>query len=130
MLTRLKREEKRLAGEVASLIDDDPLWAKPTRHSASSRAWLTAPFARLLAEAPEIGIVSNKVIAEMVGLSPFANDSGKREDLSYSGRSRRAAWHSLYHCPARRQVRSSSRSSRQRLQKAGKTKMVIRMALA
>ena len=35
--------------------------------------------ARLLAELPEIGTLSNKAIAKLAGLAPIANDSGKRK---------------------------------------------------
>ena len=34
--------------------------------------------ARLMAELPEIGTLSNKAVAKLAGLAPIANDSGKR----------------------------------------------------
>ena len=131
VLTCLKREEKRLAGEVASLIDDDPLWAKLDKTFRFFKGLADRTVVRLLAEVPEIGIVSNKAIAKLVGLAPFANDSGKREGPR-NIRGGRAGPRGILFIIARHVARYDPhlRAFAERLQKAGKTKMVMRMALA
>jgi transposase len=131
VLTCLKREEKRLAGEVASLIDDDPLWARLDMTFRVFKGLADRTVARLLAEVPEIGIVSNKAIAKLVGLSPFANDSGKREGPR-NIRGGRTGPRGILFIVARHVARYDPhlQAFAERLQKAGKTKMVIRMALA
>jgi transposase len=35
--------------------------------------------ARLMAEMPEIGTLSNKTISKLAGVAPLANDSGKHQ---------------------------------------------------
>jgi transposase len=44
--------------------------------------------ARLHAELPEIGLLSNKAIAKLAGLAPIANDSGKRKGKRSTRRGR------------------------------------------
>ena len=131
VLTCLKREEKRLAGEIASLIDDDPLWAKLDETFRFFKGLADRTVARLLAEVPEIGIVSNKAIAKLVGLSPIANDSGKREGHR-NIRGGRAGPRGILFIIARHVARYDPHlgAFAERLQQAGKPKMVIRMALA
>jgi transposase len=131
VLACLKREEKRLAGEVASLIDDDPLWAKLDETFRVFKGLAGRTVARLLAEVPEIGLISNKAIAKLVGLSPIANDSGKREGHR-SIRGGRAGPRGILFLIARLVAKHDPHleAFTERLQKAGKPKMVIRMALA
>ena len=77
VIALLKRQTATLAGEIASLIDDDPLWS---RLDAALRIKGVADrtVARLLAELPELGVYSNKAVAKLAGLAPIANDSGAR----------------------------------------------------
>ncbi|RWX57887.1 IS110 family transposase, partial [Mesorhizobium sp. M4B.F.Ca.ET.089.01.1.1] len=78
VIALLVRQSRRLEGEIASLIDDDPLWACLDRAFRSLKGIASRSVARLMAELPEIGILSNKAIAKLAGLAPIANDSGKR----------------------------------------------------
>lgn len=78
VIALLKRQSRRLEGEIASLIDDDPLWACLDQAFRSLKGVASRTVARLMAELPEIGILSNKAIAKLAGLAPIANDSGKR----------------------------------------------------
>ena len=75
----LKRQQRRIEGEIASLIDDDPLWARLNEAFREIKGVASRTVARLMAEVPEIGLLSNKAIAKLVGLAPIANDSGKRQ---------------------------------------------------
>src|SRR5262249_439856 len=130
VIALLKRQSRKLEGEIASMIDDDPLWARlaQTWRPAKGVAGRTAgkPHAKL----PEIGSYYNKSIAKLVGLAPIANDSGK-----YKGKRRvrggRAGVRSILFLIARTAARydKSLADFRDRLLAAGKEKMVVRVAL-
>ena len=84
-----------------------------------------------MAEVPEIGILSNKAIAKLAGLAPIANDSGKRSGRR-PVRGGRSGPRTILFVIARMVARYDPHLAafHQRLQAAGKEKMVIRIALA
>ena len=127
----LKRQQRQLEGEVASLIDDDPLWACLDEAFRSLKGVASRTVARLMAELPEIGLLSNKAIAKLAGLAPIANDSGKRNGRR-SIRGGRAGPRAILFLVARGVARYDPHLAafHQRLQQTGKPKMVIRIALA
>jgi transposase len=127
----LKVQQRRLEGDIASLIDDDPLWARLAESFRSLKGVAGRTVARLMAELPEIGIVSNKAIAKLAGLAPIANDSGRRTGHR-PVRGGRAGPRSVLFLVARLVARYDPHLAafHQRLQAAGKEKMVIRIALA
>lgn len=127
----LKREIRGLEGEIASLIDDDPLWARLDAAFRSVKGVADRTVARLMAQLPEIGQVSNKAIAKLAGLAPIADDSGKRKGKR-SIRGGRAGPRSVLFLVAAIAARHDSHlaSFLQRLRAAGKPKMVVRIALA
>jgi transposase len=131
VIALLKRQQRHLEGEIASLIDDDPLWARLDQVFRSLKGVASRTVARLLAEVPEIGILSNKAITKLVGLAPIADDSGKRNGRR-SVRGGRAGPRSILFLIARLVARYDPHFAafHQRLQQAGKAKMVIRIALA
>lgn len=131
VIVLLKRQQRRLEGEIASLIDDDPLWARLDQAFRSLKGVASRTVARLLAELPEIGILDNKAIAKLAGLAPIANDSGKRSGRR-PVRGGRAGPRSILFVVARLVARFDPHFAafHQRLQQAGKPKMVIRIALA
>jgi transposase len=131
VIALLKRQQRSLEGEIASLIDDDPLWAHLNEAFRSLKGVASRTVARLLAEVPEIGILSNKAITKLVGLAPIANDSGKRNGRR-PVRGGRAGPRSILFLIARLVARYDPHFAafHQRLQQAGKEKMVIRIALA
>jgi transposase len=126
-----KRQQRSLEGEVGSLIGDDPLWACLDQAFRSLKGVASRTVARLLAEVPEIGILSNKAITKLVGLAPIANDSGKRNGRR-PVRGGRAGPRSVLFLVARLVARYDPHFAafQHRLQEAGKEKMVIRIALA
>jgi transposase len=131
VIALLKRQRRRLEGEIASLIDDDPLWARLDQAFRSLKGVAARTVARLMAELPEIGVLSNKAIAKLAGLAPIANDSGKRTGRR-PVRGGRAGPRSVLFLIARMVARYDPHlgAFHQRLQAAGKEKMVIRIALA
>ena len=131
VIALLKRQSRRLEGEIASMIDDDPLWARLAETWRAVKGVAGRTVARLMAELPEIGTYSNKAIAKLVGVAPIANDSGKRKGRRpvRGGRSSVRSILFLVAAIAARYDQSLS-EFRARLVAAGKEKMVIRIALA
>lgn len=131
VIALLKRQSRSLEGEIASMIDDDPLWAKLAETWREVKGVAGRTVARLHAELPEIGLLSNRAIAKLAGLAPIANDSGKRKGKRPT-RGGRAGVRSILFLVAATAARydQSLGEFRDRLLKAGKEKMVIRIALA
>lgn len=131
VIALLRKEAHRFEGEIASLIDDDPLWRNLAQTFRSIKGVAGRTVACLLAELPEIGTCSNKAIAKLAGLAPLADDSGQR-----SGRRRirggRAGVRSILFLVARIAARfdPSLADFHKRLLAAGKPKLVARIALA
>ena len=131
VIALLKRQSRTLEGEIASMIDDDPLWAQLAEAWRSVKGVAGRTVARLMADLPEIGTYSNKAIAKLVGVAPIANDSGKRRGKR-PVRGGRSSVRSILFLVAEIASRydNSLAEFRARLAAAGKEKMVIRIALA
>lgn len=131
VIALLKRQARRLEGEIASMIDDDPLWAKLNEAFRAIKGVASRTVARLMAELPEIGIYSNKAIAKLAGLAPLANDSGNRKGQR-SIRGGRSGVRSILFLVAdiARRYDDSLADFHRRLTAAGKAKMTVRIALA
>ncbi len=131
VIALFKRQSRKLEGEIASMIDDDPLWAHLAESWRPVKGVAGRTVARLMAEVPEIGIYSNKAVAKFVGLAPLADDSGKRKGKR-SIRGGRASVRSILFLVARMAAMydKSLAAFRDRLLAAGKHKMAVRIALA
>jgi len=131
VIVLLKRQSRTLEGEIASTIDDDPLWAQLAEAWRSVKGVAGRTVARLMADLPEIGTYSNKAVAKLAGLAPIANDSGKRRGKR-PVRGGRSSVRSILFLVAEIASRydNSLAEFRARLVAAGKEKMVIRIALA
>jgi transposase len=131
VIALLKRQSRTLEGEIASMIDDDPLWAHLAQAWRSVKGVAGRTVARLMADLPEIGTYSNKAIAKLVGVAPIANDSGKRRGKR-PVRGGRSSVRSILFLVAEIASRydKSLAEFRARLVAASKEKMVIRIALA
>jgi transposase len=131
IIALLKRQSRKLEGEIASMIDDDPLWSQLVEAWRPVKGVADRTVARLMADLPEIGTYSNKAIAKLVGVAPIANDSGKRKGKR-PVRGGRASVRSILFLVAAIASRydKSLADFHARLSAAGKPKMVIRIALA
>jgi transposase len=131
VIALLKRQSRTLEGEIGSMINDDPLWARLSDTFRSMKGVADRTVAWLMADLPEIGTYSNKAIAKLVGVAPIANDSGKRRGKR-PVRGGRAGVRSILFLVAAIAARydQSLREFRNRLVAAGKEKMVVRIALA
>jgi transposase len=131
VIALLKRQSRTLEGEIGSMIDDDPLWARLSDTFRSIKGVADRTVAWLMADLPEIGTYSNKAIAKLVGVAPIANDSGKRRGKR-PVRGGRAGVRSILFLVAAIAARydQNLREFRNRLVAAGKEKMIVRIALA
>ncbi len=131
VIALLVRQSRRLEGEIASMIDDDPLWAGLDKAFRSIKGVASRTVARLMAELPEIGHISNKAIVKLAGLAPIANDSGKKSGPRPVRGGRKGPRGILFLIAAiAARYDPHLGAFQQRLQAAGKAKMVIRIALA
>jgi transposase len=127
----LKRQARQIEGEIASMIDDDPLWAKLAEAFSSIKGVALRTMATVLAQLPEIGLISNKQISKLAGLAPLADDSGKRKGQRHIRDGREGVRTILFVISwIARQYDASLDEFYQRLIAAGKPKMVARIALA
>lgn len=131
VIALLKRQSRRLEGEIASMISDDPLWAKLDEAFRTIKGVASRTVARLMAEMPEIGIYSNKAISKLAGLAPLADDSGNRSGKR-SVRGGRSGVRSILFLVAdiARRYDENLADFHRRLTAAGKPKMTVRIALA
>jgi transposase len=131
ILDLLKQQIEDLAGQIAALIDQDPLWKKLDASFRSIRGVADRTVARLFAELPEIGALSNKTVSKLAGVAPLANDSGKHQGKR-SVRGGRAPVREILFIVASVVGRYDPDfvAFRQRLADAGKPPKVIRIALA
>lgn len=131
VIALLKRQSKSLEGEIASMIDDDPLWAKLAETFRSIKGVAGRTVARLMADLPEIGVFDNKAVSKLVGLAPLADDSGRRSGQRHI-RGGRASVRSILFLVAEiaRRYDEGLAALHRRLTEAGKKKMVVRVALA
>ena len=111
-------------------IAEDPLWQHLDRAFRSVKGVADRTVARLMAEMPEIGTLSNKAISKLAGVAPLARDSGKHQGKR--GCRRTAAVHARSFVVASvvGRYEPDFMAFQQRLRAAGKPPKVIRIALA
>jgi transposase len=131
LIAVLKKQNKSLSTEIAALIDVDPLWSAIDKTLRSVKGVADRTVATLMAELPELGVISNKAISKLAGLAPIADDSGRRKGIRRT-KGGRAHVRSILFLVAdiARKYDQSLTAFRQRLIDQGKPKMVIRIALA
>jgi transposase len=131
LIAVLKKQSKFLSVEIANLINADPLWAAIDATLRSVKGVADRTVATLMAELPEIGLISNKAISKLAGLAPLADDSGKRQGIRRTKGGRTHVRSILFLvADIARKYDQSLTAFRQRLIDQGKPKMVIRIALA
>jgi transposase len=131
LLVFLNQQIRTLEKAIARLIGSDPIWQKLDQSFRSIKGVADRTVARLMAELPEIGTLSNKKISKLAGLAPLADDSGKSKGKRriYGGRHGiRDILYIVVTCVSRHNADFSAFQAR--LMQAGKAKKVIRIALA
>ena len=79
LLAMLARQIGDLEKRIAALLDKDPLWRELNQAFRTIKGVADRTVARIMAEMPEIGVLSNKTISKLAGVAPLANDSGKHQ---------------------------------------------------
>jgi transposase len=125
------RQSRKIAQMIAERVEKDPVWKAFSDTIRSVKGLADRTVGYLLADLPELGTLSNKAIVKLVGLAPIANDSGKRSGKRRT-RGGRAAVRSVLFLVAdiARRYDPTLQAFRDKLSKAGKPKMVVRIALA
>lgn len=131
MLTFLAEQIEELEQAIATLIDSDPLWRDLNQAFRTIKGVADRTVARLMAEMPEIGTLSNKTISKLAGLAPLANDSGKHQGKRMVRGGRSAIRDILFivgSVVARHEP--DFKAFEQRLRAVGKPPKVVRIAVA
>jgi transposase len=131
ILSLLASQIRTLENEIAQRIAIDPVWQQLDQAFRSIKGVADRTVARLLAEMPEIGTLSNKAISKLAGLAPLARDSGKIQGKRpvRGGRTNVRAILFVVASVVRRYYADFAAFDR-RLRSAGKPKKIIRVALA
>ena len=131
LLTMIRAQIRRFEALIAELLASDPLWRALEAAFREIKGVADRTVARLAAELPEIGTISNKAVAKLAGLAPIANDSGKRKGKR-AVRGGRASVRSILVVVAAVVGRHDDQLAafRERLILAGKPKMTVRVAVA
>lgn len=131
LLAVVKTEMRELEKAIADLIAADPLWQKLNQAFRSIKGVAKRTVARLMAEMPEIGTLSNKAISKLAGLAPLARDSGKHQGKRVVRGGRRGIRAILFVVSlVVRRYNPDFAAFHQRLTAAGKAKKAVRIALA
>ena len=131
LLGLIARQSKAIETQIAKLIEQDPLWHKLDAAFRDIKGVAGRTVARLLADMPEIGTLSNKAAGKLAGLAPLARDSGTlaKKRAVRGGRSGVRSILFVVADVVRRHEPDFSAFQR-RLTDAGKAKKAIRVALA
>lgn len=131
LMALIARQTRALETEIAALIDSDPVWQKLDESFRSIKGVADRTVARIMAEMPEIGTVSNGAASKLAGVAPMAKDSGKSHGKRVT-RGGRANLRNILFVVAENVRRHNPvfAAFHERLTKAGKPKKVIRIALA
>jgi transposase len=131
LLALVARQMRELESSISELISQDPLWHQLDQVFRSIKGVADRTVARLMAEMPEIGTLSNKTISKLAGVAPLAKDSGKHQGKR-AVRGGRASVREILFIVASVVGRHEPDfiAFQQRLSAAGKPRKVIRIALA
>ena len=131
LLALVARQMRELESSISELISQDPLWHQLDQVFRSIKGVADRTVARLMAEMPEIGTLSNKTISKLAGVAPLAKDRGKHQGKR-AVRGGRASVREILFIVASVVGRHEPDfiAFQQRLSAAGKPRKVIRIALA
>jgi transposase len=131
ILAAIAGQIRQLEALIAQAISADPLWARLDAAFRTIKGVADRTVARLMAEMPEIGTISNKAIGKLAGLAPIARDSGQHSGKR-KVRGGREGVRSILFVIAEivRRYDPGIAAFHQRLVKAGKPKMLVRIAVA
>lgn len=127
----LERQIRALAETIAGRIADDPLWRELDRSFRTIKGVADRTVARIMAEMPEIGTLSNKAVSKLAGLAPLAQDSGRHQGKRHIAGGRSNVRDLLFIVASVcGRYEPDFIVFRERLAAAGKPPKVVRIALA
>ncbi len=131
LLAVLNQQIRGFETSIADLIAADPLWRAFDAQFRTIKGVAGRTVARLMAELPEIGTLSNKAVAKLAGLAPIARDSGQRAGKR-PVRAGRVGVRSILFVVAEivRRYDPDFKAFHRRLSDAGKPPKLVRIALA
>jgi transposase len=131
LLALVIRQVRTLEARIVALIADDALWRALDAAFRSIKGVAGRTVAHLLALLPEIGTLTGKAAAKLVGLAPLAHDSGKLQGRR-SVRGGRSGVRAILFTVAEvvRRHDPDFAAVHKRLIAAGKPKKLVRVALA
>jgi transposase len=131
LLSLIGRQIRDLEQQIAALIQADPLWRELNQTFRTIKGVADRTVARLMAELPEIGTLSNKTISKLAGVAPLARDSGKHQGKRVVRGGRGAVREILFIVASVvGRYEPDFIAFQQRLRSAGKPPKVVRIALA
>lgn len=131
LLKVLASQKRMLEGKIAALLVSDPLWRQLDQAFRNIKGVADRTVAVVMADMPEIGLLSNKAASKLAGLAPLARDSGKMQGKRPVRGGRRQLRAVLFVVASVvRRHNPDFAAFHQRLSAAGKPKKVIRIALA
>lgn len=126
----LREELKDIDRDLARLVSDSPVWRERDELVRSVPGVGPVLSVTLLAELPELGLLSRKRIAALVGVAPLAHDSGRHQGKRRIWGGRRAIRRVLYmNALVAVQFNPVLRGFYERLVTAGKPKKVALVAV-
>ena len=82
-ITWLSKRIAKVESDLRSRLKKSPVWCEKATLLESAPGVGEVTTLSLLADLPELGTLSRKKISALVGLAPFADDSGKRKGQRY-----------------------------------------------
>jgi len=131
ILALLNRQIRTLAQDIADRIAADPLWRELDHAFRTIKGVADRTVARIMAEMPEIGTLSNKAVSKLAGLAPLAQDSGRHQGRRAIAGGRPTVRDLLFLVASVcGRYEPDFIAFRERLAAAGKPPKVVRIALA
>ena len=131
LLKALERELASVEDDLDDAVRGSPAWREKEDLLSSVRGVKTAISRTLIAELPELGTLDRKQIAALVGLAPFARESGRWRGKSMIGGGRASVRKALFMgAMVAKRFNPVLKTFFDRLVAAGKEKMVALIAVA
>lgn len=131
LIKTLEKELSSLDGDIDDAVRGSPVWREKEDLLASVPGVGPVIARTLIAELPELGQLSRRQVAALVGLAPFTRQSGHWRGRSFIGGGRTAVRTALFMgAMVAKQHNPVLRAFFDRLVRAGKPKMVALIAVA
>lgn len=129
VLKTIDRQIKAIEERIAKLVESDDQWQKKLDLLLSTPGIGKTIAATLIAELPELGQLNRQEIASLVGVAPFAKDSGRQRGKRSTWGGRRDVRSALYMAAlTARRCNPTIKAFAQRLAVAGKSFKAIQVA--